>query len=123
MKNNNIISALKCSIDGFKTLSSEKSAIREYILIIFSVLFVFFVKPKLILTLLLLILPILLLSIEALNTAIELICNEITKKKSTQIKKIKDLGSTSVLLALFAYKIILLISILEFFEIQILIIN
>jgi len=118
MKNHNIISALKCSIDGLKTLSSENSAIREYVLLIFSVLFIFIIKPTFILSLLLIILPILLLAVEAINTAIELICDEITKKKSKQIKKIKDLGSTSVLLILVAYMIIFSISILEILDVQ-----
>jgi diacylglycerol kinase (ATP) len=49
----------------------------------------------------------LILSIEALNTAIEYTCDKITMDKSNKIKKAKDLGSAAIFLSLTAYGIVL----------------
>ena len=61
------------------------------------------IKPEDIFILLLLILPVLILSMEALNTAIEYTCNEITTNKSNRIRKAKDLGSAAIFLSLVVY--------------------
>ena len=112
-KNKSILSALKCSIDGIKDLSFEKAAIREFFLLIISVLYVFLFRPSLPVSMFLIILPLFLLSIEAINTAIELICDKITKKKNIQIKKIKDLGSASILILFVSYIVVFITSLLE----------
>ena len=110
MNNKNIIDALYCSIDGLKELFKEKAVKREVFLIIISFFFVLIFKPKLIFVLLLLILPFIVLAMEALNTAIEHLCNKITLKKSNKIKKIKDLGSAAIFLSLTAYFIVFFLS-------------
>ena len=99
MNNKNIIDALYCSFDGLKELFKEKAAKREVFLLIIS-LFI----------LLLLILPFIILSMEALNTAREHLCNKITLKKSDKIKKIKDLGSAAIFLSLIIYFIVFFFS-------------
>lgn len=115
-KNKSTLSALNCSIDGIKVLLYEKAAIRELYLLILSIIFVFYFRPSLHVSIFLIILPLFLISIEAINTAIELICNKITKKKNIQIKKIKDLGSASILILFISYILIFAISLFEIFK-------
>ena len=110
MKNKNIIDAFYCSLNGLKLLFREKAAKREVFLLIFSFFYVLIFKPKFIFVLLLLILPFIILAIEALNTAIEQLCNKITLKKSNKIKKVKDLSSAAIFLFLIVYSIIFFIS-------------
>lgn len=112
-KNKNLISALKSSINGLKILASEKAAIREFYLLLFSIFFIFVIKPNIIYILWLVILPCLILSIEALNSAIEYTCDKITIKKSDKIKKAKDLGSASIFISLFVYVIVIIFCIYE----------
>ena len=103
MKNRNIVHALSCSVSGLKVLFQEKAAKREILLLIFSIFYILTVKPEGIFILLLLTLPVLILSMEALNTAIEYTCNEITTSKSNKIRKAKDLGSAAIFLSLVVY--------------------
>ena len=110
MKNKNIIKALYCSLNGLKILFNEKAAKREVFLLIFSIFYILIFKPKFLFTLLLLILPFIILGIEALNTAIEHLCNKITLKKSNKIKKIKDLGSAATFLFLIVFFLVFFFS-------------
>ena len=110
MKNKNIIHALSCSVAGLKVLLQEKAAKREILLLIFSIFYILTVKPENIFILLLLILPVLILSMEALNTAIEYTCNEITTNKSNRIRKAKDLGSAAIFLSLIIYGYVFFLS-------------
>ena len=114
-KNKNILDAFWCSIDGLKILFQEKAARRELLLLLFSILYIFFIRPDTVIFVLLMILPILILSIEALNTAIEYTCDKITTKKSDKIKKAKDLGSAAIFLALVAYSVVVIIDISKLF--------
>jgi len=113
MKNKNIFNAFSCSIDGIKVLLIEKSAKRELFLIFFTILYVLIFQPQLIFILLLLVISVLILSLEALNTAIEYTCNEITKKKTKNIKRAKDLGSSSIIILLIVYSFVFLMSIIN----------
>ena len=110
MKNKNIIHALSCSVAGLKVLLHEKAAKREILLLIFSIFYILIAKPESIFILLLLILPVLILSMEALNTAIEYTCNEITTNKSNRIRKAKDLGSAAIFLSLIIYGFVFFLS-------------
>ncbi len=110
MKNKNFLHAILCSIDGLNVLLKEKAVKRELLLILFSICFIIFVKPDIVIILLLLVLPLIILSIEAINTAIEYICNEITTEISDKIKKIKDLGSVAVFFSLLAYALVIIFS-------------
>ena len=109
-KNRNILDAFWCSIQGLKILFEEKAARRELFLIIFSIGYVFIIQPDIQFTLWLVILPLLILSIEALNTAIEYTCDKITMDKSNKIKKAKDLGSAAIFLSLIPYGFVLIVS-------------
>ena len=114
-KNRNILNAFLCSVDGLKILFKEKAAKRELILFIFSIFYIFFMQPDKSLVIWLIVLPLLILSIEALNTAIEYICDKITLEKSNKIKKAKDLGSASIFIALVAYSTVILVDLSKFF--------
>ena len=115
MRNKNIIDALLCSINGLKVLFKEKSAKREIFLLIFSIFYCLLAKPEFIFVLLLLILPIVILGLEAINTAIEYVCNKITLVESDKIRKAKDLGSASIFLFLLVYFIIFFLSFYQIF--------
>ena len=109
-KNRNIVGAFWCSIEGLKILFEEKAARRELLLFPLSVLYIILFQPAILFIVLLLVLPLLIISIEAINTAIEYICDEITMDESNKIKKAKDLGSAAIFLSLTAYGIVLLLS-------------
>jgi len=114
-KNRNILDAFLCSIDGLKILFKEKAARRELILVFFSILYIFFMQPDTSLVIWLIVLPLLILSFEALNTAIEYICDKITLEKSNKIKKAKDLGSAAIFIALVAYGYVILVDLSKLF--------
>ena len=113
MKNKNIINTFFCSVNGLKALLQEKSAKREIFLLIFSIFYGLTIKPDFIFILLLLILPVLILSMEDLNTAIEYTCNEITSNKSYRIRKAKDLGSAAIFLSLVIYGFVFSLSLYQ----------
>jgi diacylglycerol kinase (ATP) len=75
-------------LNGLKILFNEKAAKREVFLLFFSIFYILIFKPKFLFALLLLILPFIILGIEAPNTVIEHLCNKITLKKLNKIKKI-----------------------------------
>ena len=108
-KNKNIVDAFWCSIGGLKILLQEKAARRELLLFPLSALYIVIFQPALLFTLWLIILPLLILSIEALNTAIDYTGDKITMDKSNKIKKAKDLGSDAIFLSLTAYVIVLIL--------------
>lgn len=57
-------------------------------------------------TVLIAVLALILLAVEALNTAIEKLCDLITLEQHADIKKIKDLGAAAVLIILLAMGLI-----------------
>ena len=93
-KNQSIFIAAKNGINGFSVLINDYSARREVILIFVSA--IIFLLNTNTYTLIIFILALVLLSIESLNSAIERICDLISIKKNSEIKKIKDLGATAV---------------------------
>ncbi len=113
-KNKNIIHATNNAINGIKILFKESSVKRELFVILTSI--VLFMYYKNYYTLTLLILSFLLIAIESLNTAIEIICDHLTLEIHPEIKKIKDLGAAAVFIisclvcALFIYCIFLALS-------------
>ena len=72
-------------------------------------------QPDLNMIIWLVVLPLLILSIEALNTGIEYTCDKITMDRSNKIKKAKDLGSAAIFLALVAYSAVVLLDISKLF--------
>ena len=95
-----LFSNLKNSISGLKVACKENSFILELTLGIFLIPYLAFLDVEILLKLLILVTYIFLLSLEIINTAIEILCNKITKQYNTDIKKIKDLGSAAVFIVL-----------------------
>ena len=95
-----LFSNFKNSISGLKVACKENSFILELTLGIFLIPYLAFLDVEILLKLLILVTYIFLLSLEIINTAIEILCNKITKEYNTDIKKIKDLGSAAVFIVL-----------------------
>lgn len=93
-KNKNIFAATRNAFDGIKELVKEKSVRRELVLVAFAIIY-FCYKPN-VYTVLVAVLSLVLLAVEALNTAIEKTCDLITLEHHPEIKKIKDLGAAAV---------------------------
>jgi len=96
------------SINGLKIAFTEHSFISEVILGFFLIPYIIFVELNLLFKLVIILTYFLLLAFEIFNTAIEKLCNKITKDYDKDIKQIKDLASASVFL-------ILIILIIELF--------
>jgi diacylglycerol kinase (ATP) len=104
MKKRNIIHATINAIDGVKELILQKAARRELVLAVITIGFFCF-RPN-VYTILIAVLSLLLLAVEALNTAIEKLCDLVTLKEHPEIKKIKDLGAAAVMIILLAMGLI-----------------
>ena len=85
---------------GIRVLLKEKAIKREIFVLIISIAMLF-IKPN-IYSVLVFVLSWLLLSAEALNTAIERVCDMYTKNYDERIKSIKDVSSASVIIIVFA---------------------
>ena len=114
-KNKSLINALKASIDGVRVLLKEKAAIKEIYLLFFSIIVIILIKPSIFFCILLILLPLIILSIDALNTSIEYVCDKITTSHSTEVKKAKDLGSAAILILLIADIILFVFCFYEYF--------
>lgn len=96
MKNRNVFQAFQNAFDGLRVLASEHAARREFLIVIASLILLIVDLNHF--TLILFSLSGLLLAFESLNTAIEEICNFMTKDYDPRIKRIKDLGAAAILL-------------------------
>lgn len=92
----NIVDAAINAIDGLRELILQKAARRELVLAVIAI-GLFCYRPN-VYTVLIAVLSLILLAIEALNTAIEKICNLVTLEEHPEIKKIKDLGAAAVMI-------------------------
>ena len=88
------------SINGLKIVFKESSFGLEIILGIVLIPYVLLTDLIFIVKLLIISTYLLLLAFEIFNTAIEKLCDKITKKIDPDIKKIKDLSSASVFVVL-----------------------
>lgn len=112
-KKRNIIDATINAIDGVKELILQKAARRELVLVAISIVF-FCYRPN-VYTVLIAILSLVLLAVEALNTAIEKLCDLITLEEHPEIKKIKDLGAAAVMIIVLAIVLIFIRFLSPFF--------
>ena len=112
-KNKNIFHATQNAWNGIKELIKEKSARRELVLAIIGVGF-FCYRPN-VYTVLIAVLAMVLLAIEALNTAVEKTCDMITLDDHPEIKKIKDLGAAAVMIIVIAIVLIFIRYLSPFF--------
>ena len=103
-KKRNIIHATINAVDGIKELILQKAARRELVLALIAIGF-FCYRPN-VYTVLIAVLSLVLLAIEALNTAIEKTCDLITLEERPEIKKIKDLGAAAVMIIVLAITLI-----------------
>jgi len=109
----NIFHATINEVDGVKELILQKAARRELVLAVIAIGF-FCYLPN-VYTVLIAVLSLALLAVEALNTAIEKICDLITMDEHPEIKKIKDLGAAAVMIILFAIGLIFIRYLSPFF--------
>ena len=112
-KKRNIVHATINAIDGLKELVLQKAARREILLAVLAIGF-FCYRPH-VYTVLIAVLSLVLLAVEALNTAIEKICDLITLEEHPEIKKIKDLGAAAVFIIVLAIGLIFLRYLSPFF--------
>jgi diacylglycerol kinase len=112
-KNRNIFHATSNAWNGIKELFKEHSARRELFLIVIALGF-FCYRPN-VYTVLIAVLSMVLLAIEALNTAIEKTCDLITQEQHPEIKKIKDLGAAAVMIIILAIVLIFIRYLSPFF--------
>ncbi|MBU3615638.1 diacylglycerol kinase [Polynucleobacter sp. JS-Polo-80-F4] len=103
-KKRNIIDVTMNAVDGIKELILQKAARRELLLVLIAIVF-FCYRPN-VYTVLIAVLSLVLLAVEALNTAIEKICDLISPEEHPEIKKIKDLGAAAVMIILVAIGLI-----------------
>lgn len=100
-KGGTLYSAACNSLDGLAVLFKERAARRELLLIAATVL-IYALLPNTH-TLLLIVLALILLAVEALNTAIEVLCDHVTPEIHPAIKKAKDLGSAAIFMTCAAF--------------------
>ena len=112
-KKRNIIDATINAVDGIKELVLQKSARRELLLAALAIGF-FCYRPN-VYTVLIAVLSLILLAVEALNTAIEKICNLITLEEHPEVKKIKDLGAAAVMIIVLTIALIFIRYLSPFF--------
>lgn len=93
-KSSGFFKAAQNSIDGLRVLVAEKAVQRELVALL-ACCVVCAVLPNFY-TVLLVVLALLLLAVEALNTAIETLCDHVTPEIHPMIKKVKDMGSAAV---------------------------
>jgi diacylglycerol kinase (ATP) len=112
-KKRNIIDATINAVDGIKELILQKAARRELVLAVIAIGF-FCYRPN-VYTVLIAVLSLVLLAVEALNTAIEKTCDLITLEQHLEIKKIKDLGAAAVMIIILAIGLIFIRYLSPFF--------
>ena len=95
-----LISNLKNSINGLKLALSERSFVAELDGGLILIIYLFLSDLNLIYKLLIIVIYILLLAFELLNTAIERLSNKINLEFDEDIKSIKDISSSAVFVVL-----------------------
>ena len=91
---------LKNSINGLNVACKENSFILELILGLFLIPYLVFIDIEILFKLIIFVTYVTLLALEIINSAIEILCNKITRQYDADIKKIKDLGSAAVFIIL-----------------------
>ena len=101
------------SFNGFKEGLKEHSFILEILGGLFLIPYLVVSSMDNLFKLIIVLVYFMLLALELLNTAIEKLSDKITKKFDPEIKKVKDLSSSSVFVILILLLILLTISLLE----------
>lgn len=87
-------------INGIKIVFKESSFVLEIVLGIILIPYILILDLIILIKVLIISTYLLLLAFEIFNTAIEKLCDKITKKIDPEIKKIKDLSSAAVFVVL-----------------------
>ena len=95
-----LVSNLLYSVNGLKVAFKEHSFVLEIVGGIVLIPFLIITEIEIIHKVLIIIVYLILLAFELINTAIEKISNKITKKFDLEIKEIKDLSSSAVFIML-----------------------
>lgn len=96
------------SMNGLKIAFKEHSFVIEIIGGIILVPYLILIELNILFKLLIFFTYLLLLAFEIVNTAIEILCDKITKEIDLDIKKIKDLASAAVFVVLIALIILII---------------
>ena len=111
-KGGSLVSASLNSLDGLRVLIQERAARRELLLIAATgVVYALWPTSH---TLMLLVLAFVLLAVEALNTAIEVLCDHVTPEIHPAIKKAKDLGSVAIFIICCAMVLVAVLALAHF---------
>lgn len=98
MKNKNLFQATRNAINGLSVLLSEKAARRELMLLVAAVALLAYELN--IFTILIFTLSCLLLCLEAINTAIERLCDIHTLEFDVRIRAVKDVAAAAIFIVL-----------------------
>lgn len=94
MKNRHIFDAARNAVHGFGVLAGEKAARRELGVLIAPITLLMYEVN--VYTLLVFVLSCLLLSLESMNTAIEMLCDLNTTEFDERIRAIKDVAASAI---------------------------
>lgn len=107
MKKSKLINSFKYAIEGlFYSIKNERNLFRHFIIMILVISFGFIFKIKLYEWFICIILFILVISLELINTSIELTLDVICEEKRKKIKNAKDIAAASVLISAMGASII-----------------
>jgi diacylglycerol kinase len=95
-KNGNLLYATRNALAGFPVLLRENAARRELMLVVVALACALFAPGPY--SFALFAMSVLLLVVEALNTAIETLCDHVTPERHPEIKAIKDVAAVGVFL-------------------------
>lgn len=96
MKNRHIGDAFKTSFNGLRILLQERAAKLELALLVLALgAFLFYRSTY---TMVILVSAVVMLALEAINTALELLCDHITPDHNENIGKVKDVAASSILM-------------------------
>ena len=98
MKNRHIGDALRTSFNGLRILLNERAAKLELVLIAFALAAFCFYRSTY--ALVILVSSVGMLALEAINTALEILCDHITPSRNEAIRKVKDVAASSIFIVI-----------------------
>jgi diacylglycerol kinase len=110
MKNRHLLDAAKTSTHGLAVLAREKAFWRELMLVVVALLCLWLAPNGWAVAAL--IISVAIIALEALNTAIEGLCNLVQPELDHRIRDIKDVAAASILVMVMLYFLMLLLWVL-----------
>lgn len=96
VKNRHIGDALNTSFNGLRILLNERAARLELVLVVLAAAAFCLYRSNY--TLVILVSSVGMLALEAMNTALELLCDHITPDRNENIGKVKDVAASAILI-------------------------